>query len=256
MRTLALLAFVVTASQALAQGSPASANKTAPAQQPTGTKAAPAQPTQTKAAAPQAGQTKSASTKAGETKAAPNQAGQTKSTPTAGAQTKSAVTQTQTKGAPAAGAQTKTAPSAGAQTKTSAQGTQTKTGAAPRNALTVAPEAAPQTRVPVIMREVFEYDNGGRRDPFISLLTTSDLRPTVADLRLVGVLYDESGRRPVAVMRDIATNTQYRVTTGMTLGRMRVSAIKRRSVVFTIEEFGLNRTDSLWLGDTTKVRAR
>lgn len=265
MRTL-LLAFFVTASQALAQGSPASASKAAPAQQPTGTKAAPTQSTQTKAAASQAGQTKSASTKAGETKAAPNQAGQTKSAPIAGAQTKSAATQTQTKSAPAAGTQTKTtpaagaqtkaAPAAGAQTKTPAQGTQAKAGAAPRNALAVAPESAPQTRVPVIMREVFEYDNGGRRDPFISLLTTSDLRPTVADLRLVGVLYDESGRRPVAVMRDIATNTQYRVTTGMTLGRMRVSAIKRRSVVFTIEEFGLNRTDSLWLGDTTKVRAR
>jgi hypothetical protein len=106
------------------------------------------------------------------------------------------------------------------------------------------------------MREVFDYDAAGRRDPFISLLTTDELRPTVADLRLVGVLYDESGRRPVAIMRDILSNTQYRVTTGMTLGRMRVAAIKRRSVVFSIEEFGTNRQDSLVLGDTTKVRAR
>jgi hypothetical protein len=106
------------------------------------------------------------------------------------------------------------------------------------------------------MREVYEYDAAGRRDPFVSLLTTSELRPTVADLRLVIVLYDESGRRPVAVMRDLVTNTQYRVTTGMTLGRMRVTAIKRRAVIFTIEEFGLNRQDSLVLGDTSKVRAR
>jgi hypothetical protein len=122
--------------------------------------------------------------------------------------------------------------------------------------LSVAPEAAPRTEVPVIMREVFQYDAGGRRDPFVSLLQTAELRPTVGDLRLVGVLYDESGRRPVAIMRDIGTNTQYRVTTGMTLGRMRVTTIKRRSVIFTIEEFGLNRQDSLVLGDTTKVRAR
>jgi hypothetical protein len=125
-----------------------------------------------------------------------------------------------------------------------------------RPALTVAPEAAPAARVPVIMREVYDYDAGGRRDPFVSLLSTSELRPTVADLRLVGVLYDESRRRPVAIMRDMTTNTQYRVTTGMTLGRMRVFSINRRSVIFTIEEFGLNRQDSLVLGDTTKVRAR
>ena len=106
------------------------------------------------------------------------------------------------------------------------------------------------------MREVYDYDAGGRRDPFVSLLSTTELRPTVSDLRLVGVLYDESRRRPVAIMRDLSTNTQYRVTTGMTLGRMRVFSINRRSVIFTIEEFGLNRQDSLVLGDTSKVRAR
>ena len=124
-----------------------------------------------------------------------------------------------------------------------------------RPALTIAPETAP-VKTPVIMREVFAYDAGGRRDPYVSLLTSTELRPTVTDLRLVVVLFDETGRRPVAVMRDIATNTQYRVTTGMTLGRMRVAEIKRRSVIFTIEEFGLNRQDSLVLGDTTKARAR
>jgi hypothetical protein len=106
------------------------------------------------------------------------------------------------------------------------------------------------------MREVYEYEATGRRDPFLSLLTTSELRPTVADLKLVIVLFDQSGRRPVAVMRDITTNTQYRVTTGMTLGRMRVTAIRPRTVVFTLEEFGLNRMDSLVLGDTSKARAK
>ncbi len=136
---------------------------------------------------------------------------------------------------------------AGAGTKTVEQG---------RPALAVAPEAAPRAALPPIMREVFDYDAAGRRDPFFSLLSTADLRPTVSDLRLVGILFDESGRRPIAVMRDITTNTQYRVTTGSTLGRMRVALIKRRVVIFSIEEFGLNRQDSLILGDTSKVRAR
>jgi hypothetical protein len=162
-------------------------------------------------------------------------------------------------GTKTAGAPQNTKAPAAAGTKTGAAGT--KTGAAPAQGargLTVAstPERAADRPPPVIMREVFDYAAGGRRDPFVSLLTTDELRPTVADLRLVGVLYDESGRRPVAIMRDILSNTQYRVTTGMTLGRMRVAAIRRRSVVFSIEEFGTNRQDSLVLGDTTKVRAR
>ena len=132
----------------------------------------------------------------------------------------------------------------------------TKAGARPRDAvMTVAPDTA-RSQVATIMREVYDYESGGRRDPFISLLMSPELRPTVADLRLVGVLYDESGRRPVAIMRDILTNTQYRVTTGMALGRLRVALIKRRAVIFNIEEFGLNRQDSLVLGDTTRVRAR
>jgi len=144
---------------------------------------------------------------------------------------------------------------AGAQATKTAPATKQAAGPQRRPALQVAPETAP-AKPPVIMREVYAYDAGGRRDPFVSLLTSTELRPTVADLRLVIVLFDQSGRRPVAVMRDIATNTQYRVTTGMTLGRMRVAEIKRRSVIFTIEEFGLNRQDSLVLGDTTKARAR
>lgn len=168
--------------------------------------------------------------------------------------TKAPATKAPATKAPAQG--TKTVAPAG--TKAGAT-TGTKAGAAPGGrALSVAPEAARPVRVtlPVIMREVFEYEPAGRRDPFFSLLTTAELRPTITDLKLVGILYDESGRRPVAIMRDVANNTQYRVTTGMTLGRMRVSSIKRRAVIFTIEEFGLNRMDTLVLGDTSKLRIR
>ena len=42
----------------------------------------------------------------------------------------------------------------------------------------------------------------------------------------------------------------------MTLGRMRVANIKPKAIIFTIEEFGFNRQDSLLLGDTTRVRRR
>ncbi len=114
-------------------------------------------------------------------------------------------------------------------------------------------KAAADTALPVVMRETFTYDRAGARDPFVSLLNTSELRPVISDLRLVGVLYDPSGRRSVAVMRD-KTNQLYRATIGQTLGRMRVARITPRAVYFTIEEFGFNRTDSLVLADTTLAR--
>ena len=175
---------------------------------------------------------------------------------TAGAQdTKAPATKTQTKTdakVPATKEATK-APASTQGTKTPVAGTKA-TGTQRSPALAIAPEAAARPRLPAIMREVFDYSAEGRRDPFFSLLTTAELRPNVADLTLVGVLLDP--RRPIAVMREAGTNTQYRVTVGMMLGRMRVAEIKRRTVIFSIEEFGLNRLDSLMLGDTTKARAR
>lgn len=109
---------------------------------------------------------------------------------------------------------------------------------------------------PTIMREEFEYSRGGRRDPFVSLLTTNELRPAISDLRLTSILFDMSGRRSVAILRDLTTNAQYRVTNGSTLGRMRVAAIRTTAVVFTIDEFGTTRQDSLVLRDSTKARVK
>ena len=106
----------------------------------------------------------------------------------------------------------------------------------------------------IIMREAFVYRPEGRRDPFISLLSTSELRPTMSDLKLSSIIFDASGRHSLAILRDIGTTEQYRVTTGSVLGRMRVAAIRPRVIVFSIDEFGMNRQDSLMLGDPTKAR--
>lgn len=121
-----------------------------------------------------------------------------------------------------------------------------------------APAAAPAAdtaeRV-LINRELFQYDADGRRDPFVSLLTTSDLRPLLSDLKLVAVAFDPNGRNSVAVMRDITSKEQYRVRVGQTLGRMRVAAIQEKAVVFTIEEFGFSRQEMLAMtADSTKTR--
>ncbi len=117
---------------------------------------------------------------------------------------------------------------------------------------------APADTIPpaMIMRESYDYSRDGRRDPFVSLLTTNELRPAMSDLRLTGILFDHSGGHSVATLRDIGTNELYRVAAGSPLGRMRVAAIRLKTIVFTIDEFGTTRQDSLVLGDSTKVRGK
>ena len=127
----------------------------------------------------------------------------------------------------------------------------------PSGALPAPSGALPVVAVPAagatVTREMYGYDAVGGRDPFFSLILTDDLRPLLGDLRLVGILYQNSGRA-VAVMRDVQTNAQYRVANGGTLGRMRVTQIRPRAVLFSIDEFGLSRQDSLVWSDSTKVR--
>jgi hypothetical protein len=161
--------------------------------------------------------------------------------PVAAPQTKAAPPQTK-----AAAPQTK----AGTTAKTAAKGAATK-GAAADSAAPAADTAGPP---PSILREVFDYAHDGRRDPFVSLLTTAELRPTISDLRLTSIIYDNSGRNSLATMRDLATNTRYTVKVGSTMGRMRVAAIRPLTVLLTIDEFGTTRQDSLILRDSTKVR--
>lgn len=106
-------------------------------------------------------------------------------------------------------------------------------------------------------REAFTYDAAGRRDPFVSLVTTGVLRPTIADLSLVGIAYAPRGgsgsAQSVAIFRDRQTKEQYRVRVGQPLGRMRVASIEPRRVTFTIDEFGISRQESIAMGDSTRT---
>ena len=128
------------------------------------------------------------------------------------------------------------------------------TGAARPAAKDTARKTAEPPATATFNREVFSYDGAGRRDPFLSLLSTGELRPAFNDLKLVAVAYDPTGRKSVAVMRDVSTKDQYRVKVGQALGRMRVAQIHPKSVTFTIDEFGYSRQDVLTLGDSTNMR--
>ncbi len=105
-------------------------------------------------------------------------------------------------------------------------------------------------------RETFAYEAAGRRDPFVSLATTGVLRPTIADLSLVGIAYaahSQAGSQSIAIFRDRQTKEQYRVRVGQPLGRMRVASIEPRRVVFSIDEFGISRQESIAMGDSTRT---
>lgn len=100
-------------------------------------------------------------------------------------------------------------------------------------------------------REAFRYDRSGRRDPFLSLMASGDLRPLISDLRVTSIAWDPQGNS-VAVLRDLGTKEQYRVRAGESLGRMRVARITPKAITFTIEEFGFSRQETLSLADTKK----
>ena len=121
-----------------------------------------------------------------------------------------------------------------------------------------APVAAPKAAAPevLISRETYAYAGTGKRDPFVSLMNTEELRPLLTDLKLVAVALDPTGRNSVAVLRDMSTKEQYRVKVGQEIGRMRVAAIHEKEVVFGIEEFGYSRQESLAMSDSTKVRTQ
>lgn len=98
-----------------------------------------------------------------------------------------------------------------------------------------------------LLREVFAYEGGGR-DPFMSLLKSGDVRPLISDLKLTTIVYDgRFAARSVAVLRDITNRHIYRVKTGDIVGRLKVTQIRPREVVFTVQEFGFERQETLSL---------
>jgi len=135
------------------------------------------------------------------------------------------------------------------------QGESAGTVGAPASTAKAAPKRSIMPTEITIEREAFAYSGSGRRDPYKSLMSSSDVRPLLSDLRLTAVAFDPAGNNSVAILRDTYSKTQYRVRIGQQLGRLRVSGIRQKAVQFTIEEFGFNRQETLPLSsDTTKVR--
>ena len=98
-----------------------------------------------------------------------------------------------------------------------------------------------------VRRETFAYGGGGR-DPFVSLLDAEQIGPEFGDLQLLGIYFD--GARParsVAVMRDRVSGKRYSMRSGDRAGRLSVVSVRQRDVLFSIEDFGFERQETLSL---------
>ncbi len=99
-----------------------------------------------------------------------------------------------------------------------------------------------------VLRETFAYA-GGTRDPFNSLINLEKNGPEVSDLDLVGVYLDlRSPSNNVVVLREkSATGKRHKMRVGDQLGRARLTQIRARDAVFTIQDFGFDRQETLSL---------
>ena len=109
-----------------------------------------------------------------------------------------------------------------------------------------APQQGEMTEAEVL-RETFAY-GGGARDPFGSLINTKSAGPELIDLQLVGIYQDmRSSANSVAVLREKQSGKRHKLRTGDQIGRLRVAQIRNKDVVFTVEDFGFERQETLSL---------
>lgn len=98
-----------------------------------------------------------------------------------------------------------------------------------------------------VMRETFAYA-GGSRDPFASLINSSNSGPEIADLELVGVYQNlRSPANNLVVLREKVTTKRHKLRVGDQLGRARLVQIRPREAVFMIHDFGFERQETLSL---------
>jgi hypothetical protein len=98
-----------------------------------------------------------------------------------------------------------------------------------------------------VMRETFAY-GGGTRDPFASLINTAKNGPEISDLELVGVYQNlRTPSSSVVVLREKVGLKRHKMRVGDQVGRARLVQIRPRDAVFTIQDFGYERQETLSL---------
>jgi hypothetical protein len=109
----------------------------------------------------------------------------------------------------------------------------------------------------VFDREVFEYPNYERRNPFRPLVGADESGPRFDQVRLRGIIWSADPARSVALFQGGATGPDAvagtrRLRRGESWGNMRVVEIQQGRVVVDVNEFGLTERRVLEL---TRQRA-
>jgi hypothetical protein len=120
-------------------------------------------------------------------------------------------------------------------------------GAATASAQSTAPPRAAPVVELEYEREVFRYPVAGRRDPFSALSRRGDLGPRFEELTLHGIIFSAGGGRSVAVVAD-GSGKRHRVRRGDVIGDAQVLDIGPARVIFSVENFGIQRQEMLELG--------
>ncbi len=110
-------------------------------------------------------------------------------------------------------------------------------------------EESADTRI-IYRREVFQYPRGGRPDPFRSLVGTGALGLRLEDVTLRGIVHDPDPTQSVAILGVAGNPRPIRARVGDQVGGMRILAIHPRRVDLLVEEFGVQRRESLHLRTT------
>lgn len=108
-------------------------------------------------------------------------------------------------------------------------------------------EAREATQITLVYeREVYSYQDRGRRDPFRPLTDDDSSGPRFEELVLQGVIYS-TGRTPSVALIADASGRIYRVRVGDTIGGSRVVEIGPLRVVMAVDNFGTIRQEMLEL---------
>ncbi len=119
------------------------------------------------------------------------------------------------------------------------------------------PTTAEQDSIQLVFdREVFTYPSFERRNPFRSL--TGEEGPRFEDMVLLGVVLSSRagssiavvGARPPGSTSDQEPTRLFRLRSGESVGNVRVLEIRRREVVFSVDDFGIVETRMLELPQT------
>jgi hypothetical protein len=114
----------------------------------------------------------------------------------------------------------------------------------PAGAPAAAAPAQPRDIQLVFEREVFHYSTSGRRDPFRSLADAGGLGPLFDDLTLRMIIHSDRPGQSVALVID-GSKKVYRLRKGDVVGNATVLEITAQRVVFSVEDFGNRRQETL-----------